>query len=511
MIFNRYFLFPLILLLAFVSCSRDNLESGKIKPDPGQTIVPDSGRDLQIQEGETLTLDNKEERSQLVPSIPIEAKWNIVKLLDINLDGDTDEEQIIILEPSDEEEKKVLEIWIADFSTSSNSYQLTWKDELASTSSDKMIIDVNESSTQGRYELYIIGYDSRDYHTIDAFYPLSEVSPRYQNIFSQSVKGTIELYYPQLAGSSLSDDYGTRVRVTPSIIITEADSNSTNPLDSVVTTWELSHSPTRYKVASKRVIKATKEQEEMLLGLIKGPIDDFEQLLSDYWYKEEGESGFIRMINLNKDDKTVELLTLSNYKQYSWDSSYKSSWLPRLYIYGTSQYISTVKEKLQIDVIDADTVELALYDNGSQNVNLSWTGKYKRMTEGMKNSLKREFLREINTGQYDLKGKYKSASGEEFSFEKNSFTLSEDNGSEQSSGFYSLFVLDGKQLMELIFYDDRGIKEKRELYLFSYSKEDNKEHRVRSFHITAGETDVHGFIPSEERGRRFEQIELLSE
>ncbi|MDC7224004.1 MAG: pallilysin-related adhesin, partial [Spirochaetales bacterium] len=458
--------------------------------------------------------DEEEEDSHLIPSIPIEAKWNIVKLMDANLDSDTDEEQIIILEPKEKEEGKEnpLEIWISDYSTSSNSYALTWKGVLSIESGETLNITVNESPMQGRYEIYILGYDSRDYHTMDMFFPQSEESPQYRNIFSQSVKGTIELYSPQIAGSSLSDDYGTRVRISPQIIVTQADENSSNPLDSVITTWELTQSPPRYKVVSTKKIRATKEQEEMILGLINGPVENFEAILSDYWYKEEGENGFIRMINLSGDEKTVELLTLQNFEQLIWTSSYKSSYAARLYIYGTSKYISSVREKIVIDMVDRDSINLSIYDNGSQNRNLSWSGKYKRMTEGMKLSLIKEYVREINMKEYDLKGKYKSATGEEISFDNSSFTLTQEGKSEVQSGYFTLFVLNGEQLMELIFYDERGIKKKQEQYLFSYAMEDDREHRIRSIQLIPGETDAHGFIPSsDERERRFEQIELLSD
>ena len=478
------------------------------RPPAGQTIIPDSGRETIRRDSGPLNIREEEEETKRVPSIPIEAKWNIVDLVDANLDADTDEEQLIFLEPEDKDQN--LEVWIADFSTSSNSYVLAWRGELSSKQGDKLTVSVNEAAAQGRYELYVLGYDARDYHTLDVFYPLSEQSPSYRNIFTQSVKGTIELYYPQTAGSSLSDDYGTRVKISPQIVITRADPESDNPLDSVITTWELAESPIRYKLLSTRKIKATKEQEEKLLELINGPIEDFESLLSDYWYKEEGESGVIRMVNLNRTEGFVEYLTLQNYEQYIWDSSHKSSYAPRLYIYTTSRYISSVRKEITINVQDTDTISLDVFDNGKQHRNSSWSGSYKRMTEGMKLSLIEQYGREINTDHYALKGKYKSASGEEFSFDKNSFSLSRENG-EERSGYFSLFILNGEQLLELVYYDNRGMKEDRELFLFSYSVEDDEEHRIRSFHITGGETTARGFVPSEETGRRFEQIELLSD
>ncbi len=498
-----------ILTLLLFSCREGNLGVSTERPPAGQVIIPDSGRDTARREGSSLSIQKEEEEVKAIPSIPIEAKWNIVELMDANLDGDTDDEQLIFLESK--EGDKNLEVWVADFNTSANSYVLAWRSELSSKQGDKLTVTVNEAAEQGRYELYVLGYDSRDYHTLDVFYPLSEQSPSFRNIFTQSVKGTIELYYPQTAGSSLSDDYGTRVRISPEIIITRSDPESDNPLDSVITTWELATSPTRYKLISTRKIKATKEQEEKLLELISGPIDDFESLLSDYWYQEEGESGVIRMIDLNKADNTIEFLTLQNYEEYTWDSSHKSSYAPRLYIYTTSPYISSVRKELTINMIDTDSISLDVFDNGKQHRNNSWSGNYKRMTEGMKLSLIKEYGREINTEFYDLKGKYKSASGEEISFDRNSFTLSQEGKDTDRKGFFSLFVLNGEQLLELIYYDNRGMKESRELYQFSYSVEDDEEHRIRSFHITAGETTARGFVPSEEVGRRFEQIELLSD
>ena len=294
-------------------------------------------------------------------------------------------------------------------------------------------------------------------------------------------------------------------------MITRADPASSNPLDSVITTWELNYNPVRYKIASTRKVKATKGQEEKLLGLISSPVEDFEELLADYWYQEEGEGGLIRMMHLNGETRELEFLTLQNFEVYSWDSSHKSSYAPRLYIYGTSRYISSVRKELTVNVIDLDTIGLEVFDNGKQHRNNSWSGNYKRMTESMKNSLIKEYVREINTPEFGLKGKYKSASGEEFSFDQTDFTLKEGTDSKPRQGRFSLFLLNGKQLMELIYYDSRGMITSREKYLFSYSVVDDQEHRIRSFHITAGETDTHGFVVSDGTGRQFEQIELLSD
>ncbi|MDC7221271.1 MAG: pallilysin-related adhesin [Spirochaetales bacterium] len=506
---NRTIIFFLTIALFLTSCGQNRQVGSSKKPEAGQTIIPDSGRETSKTNETSLTLNSSEEESTLIPYIPIEAKWNIVKLIDVNLDGDTNEEQIIILEPK-EGDDKILEIWISDYSTSSNSHILAWKDKLSVKTSEKLIITVNESTNQGQFEIYIIGFDSRDYHTIDVFYPLSDQTPKYKNIFSQSVKGTIELYYPQTAGSSLSDDYGTRVRISPQIIITEADETASNSLDSIVTTWELSYSPLRYKVISTRKIRPQKEQEEMLLGLMSGTTDDFENLLSDYWYKEESNNGAIYMLNIDNKNESVDLLTLTNFEHFNWDTSYKYSYAPRLNIYATSEYIDSVKEKLTIDVINTDTVKLSLFDNGSPNQNLSWSGTYKRMTEGMKLSLIKEYVRTINSDTFELKGKYKSTNGEELFFDNNTFTLSREGSSKLETGYFTLFILNKTQLMELVFYDNRGIITKREQYLFSYNVEDNKEHRIRSFLISSGQTTAHGFTPSDEREKRFEQIELLS-
>ncbi len=511
---NRAFFSPILFLTALFlfSCHRnpDRIASGEMPP-AGQTIIPDSGQDTADRGDRSLIRREEENRNSLVPSLPIEARWKVVQLVDTNLDGDSDDEQIIILEPQNTAGGEGLEVWIADYNTSSSSHMLAWKGELSSRSGDKLTITVNEAASPGEYEMYVLGYDDRDYHTLDVFYPQSDQSPSYRNIFTQSVKGTIELYFPQTAGASLSDDYGTRVKVSPDIVITRADPDSANTLDSVITTWQLSYNPVRYKLVSTRKVKAAKGQEEKLLELISSPVEDFEEILSDYWYKEEGESGLIRMVNLNLETRELEFLTLQNYESYLWDSSHKSSYAPRLYIYGTSKYISSIRKELTVNLIDIDSINLDITDNGTQHHNSAWSGNYKRMTEGMKSSLIKTFVREINTQDFALKGKYKSASGEEFSFDQTDFTLREGNNDRLRQGRFSLFLLNGKQLMELVYYDGRGMTTDRETYLFSHNVVDDQDHRIRSFHITAGETDTHGFVISEVGGKQFEQIELLSD
>jgi hypothetical protein len=75
-------------------------------------------------------------------------------------------------------------------------------------------------------------------------------------------------------------------------------------------------------------------------------------------------------------------------------------------------------------------------------------------------------------------------------------------------GYFTLFKLNKDQLLELIYYDDRGIKLKREIYNFEYSMIDDRDQRIRSFNIVPGNVSVKGFTSSEERDKRFEQIEI---
>jgi hypothetical protein len=507
---NKYFYLSFFLLLFIFSCRENNVNAmPELPSDTGKTIIPMGVNAKDKQYNNIVSVDRENNEENLIPFIPIGANWKVIKLLDTNLDSDIEDEQIIILESLKEDSKDILEIWISDYDGSNNSHILAWKDSLSPMTSQTLSLSTNESAVPGFYEIYVMGYNSSDEHVLNVFYPLTEniTNPQYKKIFSQTVKGTIELTYPQIEGSSLSDDYGTQVRVSPNIIITQADPASENTLDTIITTWELFPSPPRYKSILTRKIKVSREQEEKLIELINGSVEEFEETISDYWYREEGAGQSIRMINMNSLDREIQFLTMENFESYTWTSSHKSTYAPRLYIYSSSLYIDSVRKELVLNTIDLDTINISVFDNGKQHLNNNWSGNYKRMTEGMKESLIKEFTRELNSSEFDLNGKYKSATGEEFTFDKNKFIL-ENTNKEPMRGYFTLFKLNKDQLLELIYYDDRGIKLKREIYNFEYSMIDDRDQRIRSFNIVPGNVSVKGFTSSEERDKRFEQIEI---
>lgn len=475
-------------------------------PKPGTTVIPRNGLNGNSSLESVADEPQAKEKINLIPTIPIEAKWQVIGIQDGNIDGDTDEEQIIILSDQSDREQDHIEIRISDFDRTTNSYILAWKGKVSSITPDSLSLTINESAQPGFFELYLLGYTKEGFHSIDVFYPISGDVPDFISIYSHEVKGTIELSYPQIAGSSLSDDYGTKVRVSPDLIITESDSESENSLDSIISTLKLSHNPPRYKVISTKRIEVSKEQEEKLLELINGSLDNFEQTLSDYWYRVEGDSDSIRMINIDKERKTIEFLTKSTLESYTWTSSHKSSYAPRLYLYSSSDHISSVRKELIVNMSEYDGCQISVFDNGKQHLNNSWSGKYKRMTDSMKSLLIQDTYRKINTKEFDLRGKYKNASGEEIIFENNSFTITQ--GELEKQGYFTMFILDGLQLIEFVYFDERGIKGNTEFYRFQYSEIDDREHRIRSFIIDPGNLNVRGFSPSEERGQRYEQIEL---
>jgi hypothetical protein len=241
----------------------------ELPSDTGKTIIPMGVNAKDKQYNNIVSVDRENNEENLIPFIPIGANWKVIKLLDTNLDSDIEDEQIIILESLKEDSKDILEIWISDYDGSNNSHILAWKDSLSPMTSQTLSLSTNESAVPGFYEIYVMGYNSSDEHVLNVFYPLTEniTNPQYKKIFSQTVKGTIELTYPQIEGSSLSDDYGTQVRVSPNIIITQADPASENTLDTIITTWELFPSPPRYKSILTRKIKVSREQEEKLIEL----------------------------------------------------------------------------------------------------------------------------------------------------------------------------------------------------------------------------------------------------
>ncbi len=486
-----------MLILLLSSCREDDTPEA----DNGPRII----NPWMNEEDRINTIQNSvesEENSYLIPMIEISADEHVVMVEDINLDNDTEEEQIILTSLRDEEGAEQLKLYVADYSNDQVRYLTALEETISPVNTDGISVYLQDMTGNHRQELVITGFNSENNQTLDAFTITSQgAALSYRRIVQLTANGTIEIQ-----SSERSENYEGGITTWESFPVTTEESASieSGSLDLTRTVYSWNRAASRYQPASVVQIPGSSIREENLKELYRGDVDDFKEFLRGPWHRvtdlHKVKQPYLEEILYFQPEENNVIFTIDDVQEiYNWEDTYRTIF-KGIHIQTENLLISSLKRNISISVEDVDSIHVRIL--GSEE----WGGFYEPVSKTVQQSLvnndRLEPIEELN----QLSGLYRTSQGNEIYLDYPFFTEKQDNG--ERKGIYNFVNIYGTSVLQLRYQKDNGLLENRASFEAEYQQTEDSTRIIRTLTLTPGILSAGGFLQQPGDSVHMEQIEV---
>jgi hypothetical protein len=487
-----------LLSLSFISC-RDKNEINQIRTPRIVNPMVNGNEDV----NDSADQGDIEETSFLVPMIDLPSDEYPQQIQDINLDSDTEEEQLILISTTDEEDHR-FKLYIADYNNETVRFEKALEQDILVDHMDGLSTHLQDITGNQLNEVLVTGFDQNGFHTLDAFSIQTQGGTsglRYKQIISITVNGTIDIQT-----SERSEDFKAGEITWESFpIITEASDESEENLDLVKTVYNWNRTADRYQPVSVSQIPGVTIREEKLKDLYRGDLDDFKDFLSGPWHRisdlNEEKQPFLEEIMYFHPDENQVIFTAGDVQEiYDWNETYRTIF-KGIYIQSVNQLIDSLSRDLYITVEDMDSIRVKIQGT------TEWGGFYEPVSLSYQQSLIHNEILKPADDMIELSGLFKSSQGVEMYLDYPFFTeKSEDGNSRQ--GVLTFYNLYGTNVLQMRYQKANGLLEKRSVYKADYSVTSDSKRIIRTLTLQPGLLSVSGFSVEPGDSLHFEQIEI---
>ena len=424
--------------------------------------------------------------------------YNILGLLDVNLDTDTSDEQVLVTLPLDDEDAP-LRLMIATTNPIRNQYAIVWEAPLSLRSLRGVALRANDVTGNGRMDLIVTGFNEEGRHATEIFGVSKRGDIRdYKRIFSLLVDGNIDIVAKERSsrywsGSASGEPYD--------IVVQKTDPDSENAMDIIETLWEWDSGAFAYRQGPSKNVKAETLLEERIARVYTGGVDVFEKYLEGAWYKENGDGSGIDMLFFDPETREFVFYDGSVQEVYVWGQSNRAT-AKRLYTRTNNAVIPSLSERLIIIADSWDGIRVKWERSDEDYV------PYRRLGQAIQSVLDETSVLEGLVVNMDLTGVWKSPGGAEIVFDLPHIDWRD--GDETRSGTASLFMLGGTTVLQIQFMKRNGALEETRNWVVEYDEDRDDTRAIRSLSLSPAVLSVDGVRIQEDTWRRFEQIEVLS-
>lgn len=516
---NYFFRFLLVVVLGLTVSCRQTPEAESVSPYLREAKEVDL-RDEKTPAGPAA--DSPEDigytrETVQVPRVQLPPEYQVLQLIDVNLDLDRHEEQILVAQNSDAETMTV-RIFVADYDEVRDRYSITWESDTLARQRKGLQVTVMDATGDHNLEIICSGINEENHQTIDLFRRTTsrgEYGLFFASILSLQVPGTIEL---EETRRSQSYQNGLSNGVSFPIITNSKDTESDRISDIVKRTYLWRNDSGKYELVLENKVSGTEIEDRRLKELFEAGSEEFEEFLQGPWLylrteRDQTPAGSQALIHFDRKERSITFFSGSVQEIYLWTSSQRFL-ANSLAVRGENEIIPFMRIHISVYVQDLTHIRLLIYDidshNGQRSTNTLWSGVYQKIGE----SVQRSFLpadfneQESQSHLPRLTGVYRSDEGYKILFDPPMFSLEEENSTLR--GGFSLYNM-GNDIMELKVLNSHGIAVERRIFSFDYYEEQKNNEIIRRLFLLPGTLGVHGFRPSSKQLIRYEQIELLEE
>ncbi len=458
-----------------------------------------------------------QEETRQFSRVQLPSGYQMVQLVDVNLDLDRYEEQVLVAQDTLSEESNI-SLLVADYDTIRDKYSTTWQSETVAQQRKGLQVTVIDVTGDHNKEIVCNGINAEGLQTIDIFRRTTspdEYGLYFERILSLEVDGTIEL---QESKRSQSYQNGLSNGAAYPVVTSSKDTESERMSDIIKRTYIWRNDSRKYEKVIEKKVSGQEIEDRRLKELFEGGSEEFEEFLSGPWLytKTSGEKSPPHqraLIHFNPLEDTITLYSGSVQEIYTWTSSQRFL-ANSLSVRGENEIVPFMRIYISAYVEDLNNIRLQMYDinshNGQRSSNTSWSGMYQKIGGSLQNT----FLASSPSNGSDkehlprLSGVYKSDVGDEINFEPPNFTLERDGN--QHEGGFSVYSM-GSDILELKVMNRHGIVVERLCYSFNYSEEKKSNEIIRRLILLPGKIGVNGFSPTEKQPIRYEQVEKIEE
>ena len=499
--------FPLLLILPLVlfllaALSGCDLFREENEPEVGtRRIVPEaydgSSADEENRNGITA------ETLELTPRVPLDDTEKLIRVINTNLDLDTNDEQILVLRQKADPQAP-LKIAVIDYDPVRATYSRTWESLI--NASNLRLLDISLKDVVGDHNLEIVcrGMNDVGELTLDLF--RKTPSPTGLGLYFTEILRIVADGSIEIDEVERSEGYRLGQKNGPSFVVYaySRDAESENILDKVKRTYYWQYQQGRYVLTSKERLPGAVIEEKQLEELFSDPsVEAFEEFLAGPWYLA-GTDGRDEILLFLPDQRRISVYSGDVQEVYIWQASFRSL-SNRLLAFGANESIESIVRRFNVEVVSLNTIDVSIL--GSEQWDRSF-GRYIKLTEELQHDLLSKEQTRINSAQTELNGLYQSGAGFQIIFEPPRFTWIEEEDS--FSGGFTVIHLD-QDVLYLQGMDDNGLPTTTATYILEYTEKQEGNYLYRTLTLVPGKLSVHGVTATAETRIVFEQLEILEE
>ena len=499
----RYRLAPAILLLLLLSVlSTCSVFKEDNEPETGTRRIVPEVTDESSPRGENGN-GIYAETLELTPKVPLDDTEKLIRVINTNLDLDTNDEQILVLRQKDDPQA-LLKIAVIDYDPIRTNYSRTW--ESLTNATNLRLLDISLKDVVGDHNLEIVcrGMNDSGELTLDLF--RKTPSPTGLGLYFTEILRIVADGSIEIDEVERSEGYRLGQKNGPSFVIYaySRDLESENILDKVKRTYYWQYQQNRYVLTGKEQLPGAVIEEKQLEELFSDPsVEAFEAFLAGPWYLA-GTDGQEEILLFLPEQRRISVYSGDVQEVYIWQASFRSL-SSRLLAIGANESIESIVRHFNIEVVSLNTIDVSI--RGSEQWDRSF-GRYFKLSEELQQDLLSQDETRIDAAQIRLNGLYQSGAGFEIIFEAPYFTWIEE-GRDFSGGF-TVIHLD-QDVLYLQGMDENGLPTDTATYIMEYTEKQEGTYLYRTMSLVPGELSVHGVTPTSETRIVFEQLEILDE
>ncbi len=490
-ILHRISFFIFVLSLLLTSCRNS---TDKAAPVGGGILTPLTESSGNADSAET---SGSIDETQVLPLVNPGENYNILILLDGNLDLEQSDEQVIIAIPLDDINAP-LQLLIAATNAIRNEYAVVWSRPLTTRTLTGITLRAEDLTGNGRLDLVIAGFDEHGDHVTEVFaVPKTGELENFTKVFSLTVDGNIDIVTHDRSPGYWS---GLSAGNPFPLIVQKSDPDSENTMDILETDWKWDSASFSYRQGVTRKVAAENIQEERIAKVYTSGVEPYEDYLKGAWYRESGSDSSTVMLYFDPLNREVMFYDGSIQEIFSWGKSHRAT-AKRLYARIINSVIPSMFETMTVSAEDWDTLEL-------WRTSAPWNGTYKRLGPELAGVINPESEFKSLLFDLPLTGVWRSSTGTEIVFELPRIEWRE--GNKVRNGTATLFALADDRVLEVQFMKKNGAMEESASWLIEYKQEGDSSRIIRSISLTPAYMSVSGIRPIGQAPLYFEQIEIVS-
>jgi hypothetical protein len=443
------------------------------------------------------------ETLELTPRVPLDDSEKLIRVINANLDLDTNDEQILVLRRK-EDPQGLLKIAVIDYDPIRATYSRTW--ESLTNATNFRLLDISLKDVVGDHNLEIVcrGMNERGELTLDLF--RKTPSPTGLGLYFMEILRIVADGSIEIDEVERSEGYRLGQKNGPSFVIYaySRDVESENILDKVKRTYYWQYQQNRYVLTSTERLPGAAVEEQQLEELFSDPsVEAFEAFLAGPWYLA-GTDGREEILLFLPEQRRLCVYSGDVQEVYIWQASFRSL-SNRLLVFGANESIESIVKRFNIEVVSLNTIDVSIL--GSEQWDRSF-GRYFKLNEELQRDLLSKEQTQVDSDRIQLNGLYQSGAGIEIIFEPPYFTWIEE-GRDFSGGFTVIHL--NQDVLYLQGMDDNGLPTDTATYIMEHSEKQEGNYLYRTMSLVPGRLSVHGVAPTSETRIVFEQLEILDE